>query len=143
LNVNAVAFAVAVGVPLITPVDAFNVRPPGKVPEVSVHAYGVVPPLATNVCEYGVPTWPFTSEVVVTLMGFILGVVMVMLSNFVAALTVDVAEVARAVGALELPTCTVNVEDPEEVGVGVPDRRPVDELKLNPAGKDPVLMDQL
>jgi hypothetical protein len=49
VNANAVAFAVAVGVPLITPVDAFNVRPPGKVPEVNVQAYGVVPPLAVSV----------------------------------------------------------------------------------------------
>ena len=51
MNVSAVAFAAAVGVPLIRPVDAFSVKPPGSVPEVSVHVYGVVPPVAASVCE--------------------------------------------------------------------------------------------
>ena len=35
LKLNGVAFAVAVGVPLITPVDAFSVNPAGRVPEVN------------------------------------------------------------------------------------------------------------
>jgi hypothetical protein len=55
LNVSAVAFAAAVGVPLITPVEEFSVKPLGKVPDVSDHVYGLVPPVADNVCEYGVP----------------------------------------------------------------------------------------
>jgi len=37
LNVSAGAFAAAAGVPLITPVDVFSVKPPGSVPEVSAH----------------------------------------------------------------------------------------------------------
>jgi hypothetical protein len=35
LNVSAVALAGAVGVPVIAPVDAFNDRPAGSVPEVN------------------------------------------------------------------------------------------------------------
>ena len=49
LNVSAAALAVAVGIPLIVPVDAFNVKPFGSVPEMSAQVYGVVPPLAANV----------------------------------------------------------------------------------------------
>jgi hypothetical protein len=37
-----------VGVPDITPVDAFNVKPAGNVPLDTDHVYGVVPPLADN-----------------------------------------------------------------------------------------------
>ena len=48
LNVSAVAFAAVVGVPLITPVEEFNAKPVGSVPEVGVHVYGVVPPVAAN-----------------------------------------------------------------------------------------------
>jgi hypothetical protein len=36
-NVNAVFVTAAVGVPLIRPVLAFNVRPAGSVPAVSAH----------------------------------------------------------------------------------------------------------
>jgi hypothetical protein len=49
LNVSAAALAVAVGIPLIVPVDAFNVKPFGSVPEMSAQVYGVFPPLAANV----------------------------------------------------------------------------------------------
>jgi hypothetical protein len=54
-----VKFAVpaAVGTPLITPPD--NVRPAGGVPVVTDHAYGGVPPVASKLCEYEVPTAPF------------------------------------------------------------------------------------
>ena len=37
LNVSAVALAAAVGVPVIAPVDVFNLRPAGSVPLVSDH----------------------------------------------------------------------------------------------------------
>ena len=37
LNVSGIALAVAVGVPLITPVDAFSDSPAGSVPLASVH----------------------------------------------------------------------------------------------------------
>ena len=39
----------ALGVPLIAPVDAFNVRPAGRVPTVTLHVSGVFPPVAVSV----------------------------------------------------------------------------------------------
>ncbi len=41
------AVAVAVGVPVIAPVKAFNCKPAGSAP--LVHVYGVVPPVAARV----------------------------------------------------------------------------------------------
>jgi hypothetical protein len=65
VNVNAVALATAVGVPLIVPVE-LSVRPAGSVPLVNVHAYGVVPPVAASVALYAAPICPFARDVVVT-----------------------------------------------------------------------------
>ena len=42
---------VAVGVPLITPLLKFNVRPVGKDPLIIAQPYGRVPPLAVSVAE--------------------------------------------------------------------------------------------
>jgi len=39
----------AVGVPEMAPVEAFRIRPAGKLPVVTVHEYGVMPPVACNV----------------------------------------------------------------------------------------------
>ena len=47
-NVRAVLVAVCVGVPEIAPVEAFKVRPVGRVPLVSDHIYGGVPPAAAK-----------------------------------------------------------------------------------------------
>src|SRR5271165_4788228 len=55
----------AVGVPLIAPVDAFSVNPAGKLPTDIAQLYGVVPPVAANVCEYPPPTGPFANDAVV------------------------------------------------------------------------------
>ena len=41
----------AVGVPEIAPVDALSVSPAGSEPLLTLHEYGVVPPLACNVAE--------------------------------------------------------------------------------------------
>ena len=41
----------AVGVPEMIPVEDANVRPPGNEPEDTDQVYGVVPPVAANVCE--------------------------------------------------------------------------------------------
>jgi hypothetical protein len=57
------------GVPLIRPVEAFRVNGLGSVPEVIVHVYGVVPPLAAKDCEYAVPAVPLGSDVVVIAKG--------------------------------------------------------------------------
>jgi hypothetical protein len=63
LNVRDFAFAEAVGVPLITPV-LDRLSPAGKVPVVIDHRYGIVPPVARRVAEYGVPTVPFGKDFV-------------------------------------------------------------------------------
>jgi hypothetical protein len=47
-NVRGVLVTVCVGVPVIAPVDAFNISPAGSVPLVSVHIYGGVPPVAAK-----------------------------------------------------------------------------------------------
>jgi hypothetical protein len=48
-----------VGVPVIAPVEAFNVRPAGNEPVITVQfTYGEVPPVAAKVCEYAVDTVP-------------------------------------------------------------------------------------
>jgi hypothetical protein len=53
----------AVGVPEIVPAED-SVRPAGRVPELMLQPYGVVPPLAANVVEYAVPTCPEGTETV-------------------------------------------------------------------------------
>src|SRR5579871_156474 len=45
----------AVGVPLITPEEAFRANPGGNPPPVSVQEYGPAPPEAESVNEYAVP----------------------------------------------------------------------------------------
>ena len=56
-----VTVPIAVGVPEMAP-DEFIVRPAGR--PVTDHVYGVVPPPAAMVAEYGTPRTPFGSEVV-------------------------------------------------------------------------------
>ena len=54
----------AVVVPLITPAG-LRVNPAGSLPLFRLQVYGIVPPVAVSVCEYGVPTTVVFSEVVV------------------------------------------------------------------------------
>jgi len=55
-----------VGVPPITPVEAFRDKPAGSEPLATVQLpYGGVPPAAASVCEYATPTSPLGSEAVV------------------------------------------------------------------------------
>jgi hypothetical protein len=51
LKVSGVALAVAVGVPLIRPEDAFSVRPAGRVPEINCQVTAPVPPVDASVWE--------------------------------------------------------------------------------------------
>ena len=46
------------GVPEITPVDAFSERPLGSEPDRIANVYGATPPLAISAVEYAVPTVP-------------------------------------------------------------------------------------
>ena len=117
-----------VGVPEITPVDEARLNPAGKAPALIDQLYGVVPPLACSVVEYAVPAVPPGSDVVV-IVGGCAAAATAMLNAFVAVLF------AASV------TCTVN--DTVPAVVGVPEITPVDEARLNPAGKAPALIDQL
>ena len=58
----------ALGVPLMSPVDAFRVSPGGSVPLVTAQVMGVVPE-AVSVCEYAVPTSPDVNGEVVVIEG--------------------------------------------------------------------------
>ncbi len=51
VNVRAVAFAEAVGVPVIAPVAAFRVNPDGNTPLAKAQVYGEVPPDAEREAE--------------------------------------------------------------------------------------------
>lgn len=123
LNVNAVALTAAVGVPLIKPVNEFSARPPGKVPEMRVQVYGAVPPVAVNVCEYDVPTWPIASDAVVIIS--------------------DAEEIVSV--RLTFAVCVDGVEsvtlNASEVAftalVGVPLITPVDDPSVKPLGNVP------
>jgi hypothetical protein len=63
----------AVGVPEINPLAPASVSPGGRLPPVTDQAYGVVPPLASSVCEYAVPLVPPASlaDVIVKAIGAI------------------------------------------------------------------------
>ena len=51
LKVSGAAVTGVVGVPLISPVVAFRVRPSGNVPEVNCQLVAGTPPLKARVCE--------------------------------------------------------------------------------------------
>ena len=55
-----------VGVPEITPVETLRASPGGREPALFDQVYGLLPPFAVSVVEYGVPTLPGGSDVVVT-----------------------------------------------------------------------------
>jgi hypothetical protein len=61
-NVMAVLVTACVGVPLIAPDEALNVRPGGRVPLPRDHIYGGVPPLAAKTALYATPVCPVGSE---------------------------------------------------------------------------------
>lgn len=66
----SVAVTVKVDVPAVVGVPEMvapdNVRPAGNVPVVTLHVYGVEPPLAANVCEYAADTSAAARDAVVT-----------------------------------------------------------------------------
>jgi hypothetical protein len=111
-----------VGVPLIVP-PLLKLRPAGNAPDVSVHEYGTVPPIAVSVDEYAVPTIPPGKEAVVIVSGSTLAITLM-----------ENGLVAFCTGAEESVTCTVKSDWPAVVGVPlmVPSL-----LKLRPAGNAP------
>src|SRR5437868_6108782 len=66
----------ALGVPLITPVEELRERPPGKDPPITVHVMGAVP-LAESVVEYAVPTTPVGSGEMLVIEGGTAGIFIV------------------------------------------------------------------
>jgi hypothetical protein len=115
------------GVPLSTPA-ADQLSPAGREPELSDHVYGVVPPDAPKVSEYGVPTVPGgRGDVVVIESGVTRG----------AMVTLNVFSAVRGL-APESVTRTVKLNDP--FIVGVPFMAPADD-NPRPAGKEPEATD--
>ncbi len=110
------------GVPLITPVLAFKVRPVGSDPLAIDQVYGVMPPAARNVALYALPAVALGSDVVVMTRG--------------TGATVSVnARLAVAGVAAESVTETVKVNEPATVGVPV--ITPVLAFSVKPAGNVP------
>ena len=108
------------GVPLITPVDALRLKPPGSVPTEILQLYGVLPPVAVNV-------WLYATFAVAW---FRLFVVMLKPEYIV----IDNAWVA--VAPLASVALTVKLLVPAVVGV--PLISPVLVLSDSPAGRLPV-----
>src|SRR6202453_1953180 len=113
----------AVGVPEITPVEAFSDSPAGSdpAPGTTDQLYGAVPPVAASVAEYPAPTVAPGSTDVVTDSG--------------ASTVIDNGCVAVIAGLLESVTCTVKADLP--AAVGVPEITPVEAFSDSPAGSDP------
>ena len=117
----------AVGVPLMTPVEALMARPAGSEPTEIDHVYGVVPPVAVRVCEYATPCWPLGKEVE-------------LIESAGAATSIERLVVLEAAGDPESVTLTMKLTLPAVVGV--PLIRPVDALRVRPAGRLPAMIDQ-
>jgi len=126
VTVNEVVPA-AVGVPESTPA-VLSVRPAGSVPVVTAQVSAPVPPVATSVKLYAVPTVPGgRGEVVV-------------IFNIGGAITNVAAKVAVCAGEPESVTDTVNELLPAVVGV--PYKTPP-LLSVSPAGRVPEVVLQV
>ena len=124
IKVSGVAATAAVGVPLIVPAKASNVKPAGRFPEINCQLTAPVAPLAARVAEYAVPTAPSGSEVVVMVNGGPGTIVSVRLA------------VADCTGVPE--SLTINVSGVAfTLAVGVPLIVPLDAFRVSPAGKIP------
>jgi hypothetical protein len=118
------------GVPEIWPLDAVSVKPGGNEPELTDHVYGAAPPLAVNVAEYGMLTWPLGTDVLVSCSG----------EGPAAEIVSVYCLLAVCAVVLESFTCTLNVNAP--AWLGEPLNAPP-ELSVSPAGRDdPVATDQ-
>jgi hypothetical protein len=116
---------VAVGVPVIAPVDVFNVKPGGSVPVATKKVYGGVPPVTIGAgLLKGTPTMPV---LVVEHVSCRLGGVMV--NGHVPEPTTPSASV------------TWIVQEP--VAVGVPLIAPVAVFNVKPGGKVPVASEKV
>jgi len=112
------------GVPLMSPVAEFSVRPDGSRPVATDHVNGPVPPVAVNVNEYGEFTAPSGKAVVVMARG--------------PAPTAKL-KVRDAVCAGEPESVTLKVSEAEPGAVGVPLIAPDGGFRFSPAGSVPAV----
>ena len=123
LKLSGVAVTTVAGVPLISPLEVFKVKPAGNVPEINCQAYAPVPPVAVSVCEYAVPMVPPGSDVVVMERGV---AVMVRVRLTLAVSAGEPESVALKVRGVAFTRL-----------VGVPPIKPVEAFSVNPLGKVP------
>jgi hypothetical protein len=116
---------VAAGVPLITPVVAM-LKPVGRLPELTDHTYGAVPPAALRAALY-------------VIAAVAVGKAFETMANGVDATVKLTVAVAVCCGLPRSVTVTPSVKLP--FTVGVPEITPVHADRLNPAGRLPDVID--
>lgn len=119
ITVNAKTPAAA-GVPLMAPVDAFNVKPDGSEPDVIANVTGALPPDVCTVCAYAT---------LITGRGSV-AVVIASAASTVPEYVTDVV--------VPLASVTVTTKLYEPALDGVPLITPVDVSSVSPAGKVPL-----
>jgi hypothetical protein len=112
-----------VGVPDSTPAE-LSVRPAGREPEFTDQVYGVVPPVAVRVTEYGTPTVPAGGA-----------------EKFVVT-PVPMVSVVASVAICPRASVTLAVKLNVPVAVGVPVSTPL-AFRVIPAGRLPEATDQV
>lgn len=123
---------VAIGVPLIRPVEPFSVSPLGNDPELSCQVYRPIPPVADKVWEYAAFTKPAGSDVVVTFNAT--G------PPAIVRARVTLADCASGVDE----SVTLNVSEAfARATPGVPLITPVKELSTSPPGSVPEMRDHV
>lgn len=124
-NFSGVFDTLCVGVPLIAPFDGFSVKPVGSEPEVRLHVYGVVPPVAFSEAEYAALICPS-------------GRLLVVIDNGAAAMTTC----NDSVMLWEAASVTFAVKPNVPAAVGVPDNTPAPD-SVSPPGSVPALTDHV
>lgn len=110
-----VGLPAVVGMPVIAPVDALRVRPAGRFPLVTDHAYGGMPPSPANVVAYAVPDVPAGSgPAAVIIAGFTgtfsTAVAVTLESAMELAVMVTLNAVATLTGAVYVTAVFVEIE---------------------------------
>ena len=116
-----------VGVPLIEPVDASNVRPGGRLPVLIENVKGATPPVAASAELYATPTWA----------------VLPAQASASGVLTVMVQLVVVVPAAVPVASTTFAVKLYAPAVVGVPVIAPVLVFNVKPGGKLPEDIDNV
>ena len=111
------------GIPDISPVDLFRLRPGGSPPDEISHVIGAVP-VAVSVRLYAVPTVPFANVCVETV-------------GATAASTITI-DIPTPIWPQSFRTCSIKLKFPAVVGV--PDIKPVAVFRVRPGGSAPDVM---